>query len=115
MRAGVLMVRRRFGSIIGVKAEKLEEYKRLHAAVWPEVLQIIKESQIENYSIYYNKGLLFSYMEYVGEDFEADIRKMAIHPKTQEWWDLCKPCQEPLSTRGEGEWWADMEEVFHLD
>jgi L-rhamnose mutarotase len=115
MRVGELMARRRFGSIIGVKAERLEEYKRLHAAVWPEVLQIITESNIENYSIYYKKGLLFSYMEYVGEDFEADMRKMAIHPKTQEWWDLCKPCQEPLSTRGEGEWWADMEEVFHLD
>jgi L-rhamnose mutarotase len=51
MRVGVIMVRRRFGSIIGVKAEKLEEYKRLHAAVWPEVLQIIKESNIVNYSI----------------------------------------------------------------
>jgi L-rhamnose mutarotase len=109
------MARRRFGSIIGVKAEKLKEYKRLHAAVWPEIQQIIKESNIENYSIYYKDGFLFSYMEYVGDDFEADMRKMADHPKNQEWWDVCKPCQEPLNTRNEGEWWADMEEVFHLD
>jgi L-rhamnose mutarotase len=109
------MTKRRFGSIIGVKAEKLEEYKRLHAAVWPEVLQIIKESNIENYSIYYNEGYLFSYMEYRGEDFEADMRKMANHSKTQEWWDLCKPCQKPLTIRNEGEWWAYMEEVFHVD
>jgi L-rhamnose mutarotase len=101
--------------MIGVKAEKLEEYKRLHTAVWPEVLQMIKECHIENYSIYYKDGFLFSYMEYVGQDFEADMRKMADDPKTQEWWAVCKPCQKPLDTKNEGEWWADMEEVFHLN
>jgi L-rhamnose mutarotase len=98
-----------------VKTEKLEAYKRLHAVVWPEVLQMIKECNIVNYSIYYKYGFLFSYMEYVGIDFDSDMRKMSDHPKTQEWWDVCKPCQNPLNTRNEGEWWADMEEVFHLD
>ena len=61
------------------------------------------------------KHYLFSYFEYVGEDFAADAAKMAADPKTQEWWTHCMPLQEPLHDRPEGEWWAPMEEVFHTD
>ena len=106
---------KRYGSVIGVRPEKLEEYKKLHAAVWPAVLDMIREVNIRNYSIYYKDGLLFSYFEYVGDDFEADMAKMAADPTTQEWWAVCKPCQVPVETRAEGEWWADMEEVFHTE
>jgi L-rhamnose mutarotase len=105
----------RHGSVIKVKPGKLEEYKRLHAAVWPDVLKMIHECNIRNYSIYYKDGFLFSYFEYIGEDFEADAAKMAADPVTQEWWTYCEPCQEPLETRQPGEWWAEMEEVFHTD
>lgn len=105
----------RFGSVIRVKPEKLEEYKELHADAWPQVLKMIKECHIQNYSIYYKDGYLFSYMEYTGDDFEADMQIMAADPVTQKWWDVCKPCHQPLETRKEGEWWASMEEVFHLD
>ncbi len=106
---------KRFGQVIGVNPEKLEEYKKLHAAAWPGVLKMIKECNLQNYSIYYKDGLLFSYYEYVGEDYEKDMAKMAADPETQRWWDVCKPCQKPLETRKEGEWWADMEEVFYLE
>lgn len=106
---------KRYGSVIGVSAEKLDEYKRLHANVWPDVLRMITDCNIRNYSIYYKDGLLFSYYEYVGDNYEADMAKMAADPTTQEWWAVCKPCQQPLETRKEGEWWADMEEVFHWD
>jgi L-rhamnose mutarotase len=105
----------RYGSVIRLRPEKLQEYKELHAAVWPEVLQMISQCNIRNYSIYYRDGYLFSYFEYTGDDFEADMAKMAADPTTQKWWDVCKPCQEPLETRAPGEWWANMEEVFHLD
>jgi L-rhamnose mutarotase len=74
--------------VIGVRPEKLEEYKKLHAAVWPEVLAMIRDCNIRNYSIYYRDGLLFSYFEYIGEDYEADMAKMAADPTTQKWWDL---------------------------
>lgn len=104
---------KRYGQVIAVKAEKLEEYKRLHANAWPGVLKMISDCNIQNYSIYYKDGLLFSYYEYVGNDYEADMAKMAADKETQRWWDVCKPCQQPLDTRAEGEWWADMEEVFH--
>ena len=92
-----------------------EEYRRFHAAVWPEVLQMIRDCNIANYSIYWKDNLLFSYFEYHGRDFNADMRKMAAHPKTQEWWALMEPMQDPLATRDPGEWWAAMAEVFHLD
>ena len=106
---------KRYGSVIGVRPEKLGEYKKLHAAVWPDVLRMIKECNIRNYSIYYRDGLLFSYFEYIGSDYDADMAKMAADPMTQKWWDVCKPCQKPLESRGEGEWWADAEEVFHCE
>ena len=106
---------KRFGQVIGIKPEKLAEYKRLHADVWPDVLKMITECNIRNYSIYYKNGLLFSYYEYVGNDYQADMNKMAADPTTQKWWDVCKPCQSPVENRQEGEWWADMEEFFHLD
>jgi L-rhamnose mutarotase len=105
----------RHGSIIKLKPENFEQYKQLHAAVWPEVLKVISQCNIQNYSIYHKDGLLFSYFEYMGNDFKADMDKMAADPVTLKWWEACKPCQEPLSTRKNGEWWADMEEIFHFD
>ncbi len=109
------MLMKRYGMVIGINPEKIEEYKRLHAAVWPDVLDMIKECNIRNYSIYLKDNNLFSYFEYVGVDFDADMAKMAADPTTRKWWDVCKPCQQPLLSRNEGEWWASMEEVFHLD
>ncbi|KPL16711.1 MAG: L-rhamnose 1-epimerase [Bacteroides sp. SM1_62] len=105
----------RYGWVIKVKPEKLEEYKHLHANPWPEINSMIKVCNISNYSIYYRDGYLFSYFEYSGADFDADMKKMAADPKTQEWWELTNPCQEPVETAAEGEWWAPMEEVYHLD
>lgn len=105
----------RYGSVIKVRKEKLERYKELHANPWPEINAMIKKCNIQNYSIYYRDGYLYSYFEYVGDDFDADMAKMAADPKTQEWWDECKPCQQPVDTIEEGEWWGPMEEVYHLD
>jgi L-rhamnose mutarotase len=101
--------------VLRVKPEATERYKQYHAAVWPEVLDMIGKCGIRNYSIYFKDGFLFSYFEYCGVDFQADMAKMAADPKTQEWWAIMEPLQEPLPTRKPGEWWADMEEVFHVD
>jgi L-rhamnose mutarotase len=107
----------RMGMVIGLAPDKVAEYKRLHAAVWPEVLTMISACGIRNYSIFLKEpeNLLFGYWEYHGTDFAADAAKMAADPKTQEWWAVCMPCQRPLESRKEGEWWAMMEEVFHHD
>lgn len=96
-------------------AENREEYERLHAAVWPEVLAKIEEVNIRNYSIYRYGELLFSYFEYVGNDFDGDMKKMADDPMTQKWWDVCMPLQRPVAERKDGEWWASIPEVFHVD
>ena len=104
--------------IIGLRPEKMDEYKQLHANVWPEILEMIKDCGIQNYSIYLRELpdgnlYLFSYLEYMGDDFDADMAKMAADPMTQKWWDVCKPCQKPLDNREGDEWWSTMEEVFH--
>lgn len=106
---------KRYGWVIKVKPEKLDYYKELHANPWPEVNAMLKECNIQNYSIYYRDGLLFSYLEYTGTDFDADMKKMAADPMTQKWWKETDPCQEPVDSAKEGVWWADMEEVYHLD
>ena len=111
---------KRYGSVIGVKEEKLEQYKDLHANPWPEVNSMLKECNIRNYSIYLRRmpdgnHSLFSYFEYTGDEFEADMGKMAADPRTLEWWKEPDPCPSPLSERLGGEWWASMQEVYHLD
>ena len=106
---------RRYGMVNRIRSGCEEEYRRYHAAVWPEVLRMIRECNIENYSIYWKDDLLFSYFEYHGSDFQGDMAKMAAHPKTQEWWAIMGPMQNPLESRNPGEWWAEMQEVFHLD
>lgn len=110
----------RFGSVIGLKEEKLAEYKQLHAEVWPEVLALLKESNIQNYSIYLTqfddgRHFLFSYMEYTGSDTAADFGKLAEEPVIKKWWTLTDPMQTPLKSRTQGEHWKPMEEVFHMN
>jgi L-rhamnose mutarotase len=111
---------KRYGLVLGVRPEKIAEYKRLHAEVWPGVLALISECHIGNYSIFLRETdpgrfHLFAYFEYRGTDFKADMAMMAASPEMRRWWDVCEPCQSPVPTALEGDWWAQMEEVFHLD
>jgi L-rhamnose mutarotase len=106
---------KRYGTMLRLKAGAEETYRKYHKAVWPEVLKMIADCNIRNYSIYLKDGFLFAYFEYHGTDFAADMKKMSADPKTQEWWAIMMPLQEPLPSRKEGEWWAEMDEVFHAD
>lgn len=106
---------KRYGSVIRVRREAIPAYKKYHAAVWPEVLKTIRDCNIRNYSIFLKDETLFGYFEYHGTNYDADMAKMAADPKTQEWWRVMMPMQQPLETRAEGEWWANMEEVFYCD
>ncbi len=110
---------KRMGSIVEVKPECVEEYKRLHVAVWPEVLATRARANIRNYTIYLRKlnnagYFLFSYFEYTGDDYNADMAIIAACPKTQEFWKVCKPCLIPLDEISMEQCWAPMEEVFHF-
>jgi L-rhamnose mutarotase len=106
---------KRYGSVLRVKPEAIESYKAYHAVVWPEIVEMIRKCNIRNYSIFLKDNFLFGYFEYHGTDYAADMAKMADDPKTQDWWAIMMPMQEPLETRAKGEWWANMEEVFHTD
>lgn len=105
------------GIVIGIRPEKIQEYKQLHANPWPSVLRQIADSNIRNFSIFLREpeNLLFGYWEYHGEDFEADMARMASDPETQKWWKFTDPCQNPLKSRAEGEHWSFMEQVFYCD
>ncbi len=105
----------RVAQVIRVRPERLEEYKRLHADVWPAVLDRIRRSHIRNYSIHLHGDLLFSYFEYHGEDLAGDMAAMADDEATQRWWAVTDPCQEPLPTAEAGQWWTPMEQVFLLE
>ena len=110
----------RLGMVIGVRPRMVDSYVLLHKYAWPEVLQKIYEGNIREYSIYLyklaDKYYIFSYFEYVGDDFAADMTMVDSAPATIAWMEFTdKACQLPISTRAEGEWWAVMEEIFHSD
>jgi L-rhamnose mutarotase len=107
----------RMGWVIGIRPERIAEYRSLHAKVWPDVLATIHACGIRNYTIYLYEpqNLLFACFEYHGEDFAADMARMAEDEATRRWWALTDPCQQALLSRQEGEWWARMAEVFHVD
>lgn len=108
----------RVGMVTGLKPEKIAYYKELHANTWEGVLKKIKECNIRNYSIYFkkieDKYYLFSYYEYIGDNYELDMKKIASDSVTQRWWRETDPCQQPLpDAAAAGEIWSPMDEVFH--
>ena len=105
----------RMGHVLGIRPEHIEEYERIHREVWPEVLATIHACNIRNYSIFRYGNLLFAYYEYIGPDYAADMARMAADPKTQEWWSVCMPMQQPVPEAGPDEWWKMIPEVFHTD
>ena len=107
----------RIGWVGRLKPDMVDKYVELHANTWPGVLEKIKDCNIQNYSIFHKKmsageHLLFSYLEYTGDNFEADMEKMAADEKTQRWWAECKPCFEPMEGLPPGEVWAPMKSIF---
>ncbi len=109
----------RIAWVTGLKPEKAEYYRQLHADLWPSVNKMIKECHIRNFSIYQReiegKTYLFAYLEYTGKDFDADMKRMAADPETVRWWKETDPCQSPLpDAAAKGKIWADTKEVYHL-
>ena len=104
----------RQGSLIGLKNEYEERYIILHKHVFPGVLHRLRKCNIHNYSIFLRDGILFSYFEYTGSDYAADMAAMADE-ETKDWWKLTDPMQRPLENRKEGEWWASMELLYRMD
>lgn len=106
----------RVGMVIGLRPERMEEYKELHADSNPGVRDLLRKYNVRNFSIFLHridgKWHEFGYYEYTGDDFEGDMARMDAEPRTREWLKVCDPMQLPLE--GE-ESWAVMDEVYHND
>ena len=112
-------VPQRYAWVTGLKPEKAEYYRELHAHPWPTVNKMIKRCHIQNFSIHEReidgKLYLFAYLEYTGKDFDTDMKKMAADPETQRWWKETDPCQSPLpDAAANGKIWSDTKEVYFL-
>ncbi|KAI7241634.1 hypothetical protein KC330_g398 [Hortaea werneckii] len=113
---------KRMAQIVRLKPESLQEYKECHNKAWPEVLQQIKDCHIVDYSIWFDdrSSTLFATMKWVGNDFDADMAKMAANPKVQEWWAMTDSMQESYVEGAKGStdpkgWWKPLEEVFRFE
>ena len=109
----------RYAWVTGLRPERAAYYKDLHAHPWPGVMKQLKACHVQNYSIFVKeidgKLYLFSYLEYTGNDFDADMKKMAADPETQRWWKETDPCQQPLpEAAARGKIWSDARELFYL-
>lgn len=106
--------------VTGLKAEKADYYRRLHANPWPGVNRMLKSCNIRNYTISEieigGQTYLFSYLEYTGKNFDEDMKKMAADPETVRWWKETDPCQQPLpAAAAQGKIWSDAKVVYHLE
>lgn len=108
------MGKQMFGQIGRLKPEKIDEYVKLHAAVWPDVLKMIKECNLENYSIFIKGDLVFAYFEYTGTDYAADMDKMAADVTTQKWWGFTRPCFDKFNADSQEAFYEDMQSIFYL-
>ncbi len=95
-----------------LKPEKVDEYVKLHANTWPEILDLIKKTNIQNYSISIRGTELYTYFEYVGEDYEKDMQIQADSEIMQKWWTYTKPC---FLYHDKGEYYDDLQEIFYLE
>ena len=108
---------RRLTSVIELKPEKEQLYRELHANVWPDVLKAIEKSNIRNYSISLarieGRSYLFSYMEYTGNDLEADFAAIADDATTRDkWWPVTDSCQRAIEGTPEGSQWMPLERLM---
>ncbi|UCF14267.1 MAG: L-rhamnose mutarotase [Phycisphaerales bacterium] len=104
---------KRVGMVVGIKPDKIEEYKRLHADGNAGVRDLLNKYHMHNFSIFLTeiggKWYEFGYYEYAGDDFDADMAELAKEPRNIEWLQICDPMQIPL----EGETsWREMERVY---
>ncbi|MGI5430265.1 L-rhamnose mutarotase [Streptomyces sp. CA-179760] len=105
---------KRITQTIRLRPEHRERYLRLHSAVRPGIEAALHRANIRNYSNFLHGDVLFGYMEYHGDDFEADMATIGADPETRRSWKLTDPCQEPWPDRGEGRWWSELPEIWHL-
>ena len=109
-----------FGQIGRLKPECIELYRRLHeqdvyTPRWAGVLEKIHDCNMQNYSIFIEDDVVFGYFEYVGQDYEADMEKMAADPTTQDWWSHTRPCFTKYKAESPEAFYTDMQQIFFFE
>ena len=105
---------RRFADVIRVPKERYAEYVEKHDNIWPAIVEMMRQANIVNFTIFHRDGYLFKYYEYVGDDYEADMQTLADNEEHQQWLNFTAVCQKPVDSAKENEWWAPMDEIFHI-
>jgi L-rhamnose mutarotase len=106
---------KRVGFLLKVKEDKIEEYKKHHKVVWPEMLDALRRTGWHNYSLFMREdGLLFGYFE-AEESFQASLDGMAKEEINAKWQDFMAPYFEAMASAHADENMIELEEVFHLD
>ena len=106
---------KRVGFVLKVKPDKLEEYKRQHQQVWPEMQAALHEAGWHNYSLFVREdGLLFGYFETPNSLQEAQA-KMAQKEVNTRWQEMMAPFFESPNNSRPDEMFLELTEIFHLD
>ncbi len=105
---------KRVAMVIKVKADRLDEYLKLHSDSEPGVRDLLSKYNMRNFSIFLTQledgnYYEFGYWEYWGDDFEADMAAMEKEPRNREWLEMCDPMQIPL--QGE-KGWREMQRIY---
>lgn len=108
---------KRVGLVTRIKPGCREKYVQIHAEIWPEVVRIGHRYNLRNYTIFIEErsGLMFSYYEYVGQDFAGDMAQKNRQPLIQEWQALCRTCFVPVDAALSEDQQLTLEEIFHND
>ena len=102
---------------IGLKPGAVNEYKRYHQNVWPEVIEALNAAGIRINQIYLLGDRLVNIIE-IDDDLDADAVMKDYYkgrPKVAEWDRLMKTFQEPVKEAGEEDWWVEMEQIFNYN
>jgi L-rhamnose mutarotase len=113
--SGAVSKMKRVGFLLKVKHDRLEEYRRHHEAVWPEMLQALRESGWYNYSLFVREdGLLFGYFE-TPASLQAAQAQMAVREINTRWQEFMAPYFESPNNSRPDEMFEELTEIFHLD
>jgi L-rhamnose mutarotase len=100
--------------LLKVKPEYLDDYRRRHREVWPEMRAALTATGWRNYSLFLSEdGLLVGYLE--TDDFDAARAGMAALEVNTRWQAEMAPFFAELEGRRADEGLLILEEVFHLD
>jgi L-rhamnose mutarotase len=107
------MEHKRICFCLQVKRDRLEEYRERHRAVWPEMLEALRQAGWRNYSLFLrDDGLLVGYLE--TPDFDRALRLMAATEVNRRWQTEMADFFEGLPGRHADQQMQPLPEVFHL-